>query len=120
MGPKQGLVCFLLDERTLGIAHAARRAALHDVLSNELRILIEIRNKLAHGQWIYPFNNEGNTVDPDKFKLIDKENLQSLQFKYSLAQHLADAVHDLVVSPTTFERDFESHFKNSFTSAPRS
>ncbi len=50
-----------------------------------LRILIEIRNKLAHGQWIYPFNNEGNTVDPDKFKLIDKENLQSLQFKYSLA-----------------------------------
>ena len=40
---------------------------------------------------------EGNTVDPDKFKLIDKENLQSLQFKYSLAQHLADAVHDLVV-----------------------
>ncbi|HIB9634549.1 TPA: hypothetical protein ACWZTX_003558, partial [Escherichia coli] len=81
-----------------------------DVLSNELRILIEIRNKLAHGQWIYPFNNEGNTVDPDKYKLINKENLQSLQFKYSLAQHLVDAVHDLVVSPTTFERDFESHF----------
>lgn len=103
-----------LDERSLGIAHAARRAALHDVLSNELRILIEIRNKLAHGQWIYPFNNEGNAVEPDKFKLINKENLQSLQFKYSLAEHLADAVHDLVVSPTTFERDFESHFKKLY------
>lgn len=49
-------------------------------------------------------------MDPDKYKLINKENLQSLQFKYSLAQHLVDAVHDLVVSPTTFERDFESHF----------
>ena len=36
-------------------------------------------------------------MDPDKYKLINKENLQSLQFKYSLAQHLVDAVHDLVV-----------------------
>jgi len=53
-------------------------------------------------------------VEPDKFKLINKENLQSLQFKYSLAEHLADAVHDLVVSPTTFERDFEGHFKKLY------
>lgn len=103
-----------LNERSLGVAHAARRAALHDVLSNELRILIEIRNKLAHGQWVYPFNNEGDAVEQDKYKLINKENLQSLQFKYSLAGHLADAVHDLVVSPTTFERDFEGHFKKLY------
>lgn len=39
-----------LDDRSLGVAHAARRTALQDVLSSELRILIEIRNKLAHGQ----------------------------------------------------------------------
>ncbi|MGV0083974.1 hypothetical protein EEAAV_08875 [Rahnella aceris] len=103
-----------LDQRSLGVAHAARRAALHDVLSNELRILIEIRNKLAHGQWVYPFNSEGDAVEPDKFKLINKENLQSLQFKYSLAEHLADAVHDLVVSPATFERDFEGHFNKLY------
>ncbi|WP_410014863.1 hypothetical protein [Sodalis sp. C49] len=103
-----------LDERNLGVAHAARRAALHDVLSNELRILIEIRNKLAHGQWVYPFNSEGDAVEPDKYQLINKENLQSLQFKYSLAEHLANAVHDLVVSPATFERDFEGHFKRLY------
>lgn len=103
-----------LDEGSLGVAHAARRAALQDVLSNELRILIEIRNKLAHGQWVYPFNNEGTAVEPDKYRLINKENLQSLQFKYALAGHLADAVHDLVVSPQTFERDFEDHFKKLF------
>lgn len=104
----------LLDERSLGVAHAARRAALLDVLSNELRIIIEIRNKLAHGQWVYPFNSEGTNVEPDKYKLINKENLQSLQFKFALVGHLADAVHDLVVSPTTFERDFEDHFKKLF------
>lgn len=103
-----------LDERVLGVAHAARRGALHDVLDNELRIIIEIRNKLAHGQWVYPLNNEGTAVEPDKYKLINKENLQSLQFKFALLSHLADAVHDLVVSPKTFERDFEDHFKKLF------
>lgn len=103
-----------LDERVLGVAHAARRAALHDVLSNELKIVIEIRNKLAHGQWVYPLNNEGTAVEPDKYKQINKENLQSLQFKFDLLGHLADAAHDLVVSPKTFERDFEKHFQKLF------
>ncbi|PTR09458.1 hypothetical protein C8R32_10375 [Nitrosospira sp. Nsp5] len=106
-----GLPKAALNERTLGIAHAARRTALLSALHNELRIVIEIRNKLAHGQWIYPFNSNGTEVEPDKHKLINKENLLSLEFKLALLGHLADAVHDLVVSPRTFERDFESHFK---------
>lgn len=100
-----------LSSRVLGVSHAARREALHSVLSGELKIIIEIRNKLAHGQWVYPFNNAGTAVESDKFTLINKENLLSLQFKYSLLGHLADAVHDLVVSPSTFERDFDDHFK---------
>ncbi len=101
-----------LDARVLGVSTAARYTALHDVLSKELRIIIEIRNKLAHGQWIYPFNNEGTTVESDKYLLINKENLQSLRFKLALVGHLADAVHDLVVSPATFARDFDTHFRH--------
>jgi len=101
-----------LTSRVLGVSHAARREALHSVLAGELRIIIEIRNKLAHGQWVYPFNNLETEVEPDKYKLINKENLLSLQLKYSLLGHLADAVHDLVVSPATFARDFDRHFKN--------
>jgi hypothetical protein len=98
----------------LGVAQTARRAALHDALENELRVIIEIRNKLAHGQWIYPLNQDGTSVEPEKHKLINKENLQSLQFKFALLGHLADGVNDLVVSPITFERDFEEHFKKLF------
>lgn len=100
-----------LNSRVLGVSHAARRDALHSVLSGELNIIIEIRNKLAHGQWVYPFNNAGTAVESDKYALINKENLQSLQLKYSLLGHLADAVHDLVVSPAAFARDFDDHFK---------
>ena len=103
-----------LNGRSLGVAHAARRKALHDMLENELRIVIEIRNKLAHGQWIYPLNSEGNKVEAEKFKLISKENLLSLQLIFSLIGHLADVINDLVVSPKAFLRDFEDHFKKLF------
>lgn len=103
-----------LDEKTLGVAHAARRTALLEVLNGDLRIVIEIRNKLAHGQWVYPFNNEGTTVEEEKYRLINKENLLSLELKYSIVEHLADTIHDLVVSPETFERDFEAHFRRLF------
>ncbi|WP_260983961.1 hypothetical protein [Pseudomonas oryzihabitans] len=103
-----------LNNVNLGVAHAARRDALIDVLDSDLRIVIEIRNKLAHGQWIYPFNNDGTHLENDKYRLINNENYQSLLLKYSLIGHLADAVHDLVVSPATFERDFEGHFRRLF------
>lgn len=100
-----------LDKRTLGVDYAARREALQDVLKDELRIIIEIRNKLAHGQWIYPLNNDGTAVDSEKYTRINNENLQSLQTKFALLEHLANAVHDLVVSPGAFKRDFEGHYK---------
>ncbi len=37
----------ILDQHTLGVTSAARRGALQDVLNNELKIVIEIRNKLC-------------------------------------------------------------------------
>jgi hypothetical protein len=100
-----------LNGRVLGVSHAARYEALQQVLAGELRIIIEIRNKLAHGQWVYPFNSEGTSVEAEKYRLINQENLLSLQLKYALLGHLADAVHDLVVSPATFARDFDVHFR---------
>lgn len=100
-----------LDKYSLGITEGAKFDALNDVLSNELKIIIEIRNKLAHGQWVYPLNNNETAVESDKYRLINQENFQSLQFKYSLIKHLVNVVHDLVVSETTFKRDFDSHFR---------
>jgi hypothetical protein len=100
-----------LSSRVLGVTHAARRDALQGVIEQDIRSIIEIRNKLAHGQWVFPFNNAGTAVEADKYLLINKENLQTLQLKFSLIGHLADVVHDLVVSQRTFERDFDLHFR---------
>lgn len=82
------------------------------LLETELRPIIEIRNKLAHGQWEYPLNSSGNDISND-FKIsIDSENLLSLQFKESLINYLLNIINDLTVSKPTFDRDFQKHFNH--------
>ena len=99
-----------LDCSCLGDTKAAYYDQLLASLDDELKIVIEIRNKLAHGQWRFPLNRSGTSVQADKERLISRENLMTLQIKYRLIGKIADVVHDLVVSPATFERDFSNHF----------
>lgn len=98
---------------TDSLPHSAysRYATLSDMLENDLRSIIELRNKLAHGQWVYPLNNDGNDVAQEQMDALRIENLLSLQFKKKLITSLSAALNDLVVSKPTFERDFDNHFR---------
>jgi len=100
-----------LNKINLGELGVARLNSILEIIKNDLKIIIEIRNKLAHGQWKYPFTDNGDKVDKEKYCLINKENLLSLKFKYEILEHLTEVIHDLIVSKVTFERDFEKHFK---------
>jgi len=100
-----------LNKINLGELGKTRLDSILEFIKNDLKIIIEIRNKLAHGQWKYPFTDNGEKVEQEKYKLINKENLLSLKFKYEILEHLTDVIHDLIVSKATFERDFEKHFK---------
>lgn len=100
-----------LSDFTLPFTAFARYQSLIEILDNDLKPIIEIRNKLAHGQWVYPLNSEGTDVEENKYLLLNKENLPSLQYKKNLISSLSDIVHDLVVSLPTFERDFDKNYK---------
>ena len=80
------------------------------MLDKDLELVIEIRNKLAHGQWIYPFNSDGDAVESEKKRLLDRENIMTLQFKDDLIGYLADIVNNLVVSPATFVKTFDEKY----------
>jgi hypothetical protein len=96
------------------VPHTAfhRYESVVDIINCDLRPVIEVRNKLAHGQWVYPLNSDSTDVEQDKFTLINHENILSLQFKFALISKVAEIVHDLAVSPPTFERDFDAHYKH--------
>lgn len=87
-----------------------RYATLQSIVKDQLGPVIAMRNKLAHGQWAYQLNAEGDDVAQDMFDIMRKETLFSLEQKRHLARHMAAAIHDLVVSPPTFAKDFERHY----------
>ena len=77
-----------------------------------MRKILKLKPRIAVIDFDLPGRNGlGNVDELRRLRNIHKENLQSLQFKFDLIGHLADAIHDLVVSPATFERDFEKHFR---------
>lgn len=89
----------------------SRYTTLIGLLKADLRPVIELRNKLAHGQWVHPLNRRRDDVAEKYKKALQSENLLSLQFKRRLLSYLAETINDLVVSRPAFERDFDTHFR---------
>ncbi|MGD0753184.1 MAG: hypothetical protein ABSA23_17485 [Anaerolineales bacterium] len=101
----------VLSANVLSHSAYSRYKTLSDILANDLGAIIELRNKLAHGQWIYPLNSDGDDVAQEQMDTLRVENLLSLHFKKTLLESLSFAIHDLVVSKPTFERDFDDHLR---------
>jgi hypothetical protein len=81
------------------------------LIEDELTDLIEVRNKLAHGQWSYPLNSKGDDVANEQMKSLKETNALALSAKKRLVESFCAAMHDLVVSQRTFDRDFDDHFR---------
>jgi hypothetical protein len=100
-----------LSEHTLPHSAYSRYQTLLDLLSNDLKSVITLRNKLAHGQWAYPLNEAGDDIAQEQFDALRRENLLSLQLKRRLLDYLLHAVQDLALSKPAFERDFDAHYR---------
>lgn len=100
-----------LSDKSLAHSTYSQYVTILDMLEKDLRPIIELRNKLAHGQWVYPLNTTGDDVAQEQMDALRVENLVSLQFKKALISYLSDVIHDLVVSRPTFERDFDKHYR---------
>jgi hypothetical protein len=100
-----------LSEETLPHSVFARYCSITDLIDKDLQPVIQLRNKLAHGQWAYPLNDTGDDVAQAQMDALRTETLLTLQFKRSLLNGLSHIVNDLVVSRPAFERDFDHHYK---------
>jgi len=101
----------VLSFATLPHSAWSRYESVVQLVNIDLRPIIELRNKLAHGQWAFPLNDDGNDVAQAQMDALRVENLLSLQFKKSLISSLSGIVNDLVVSRPAFERDFDQHYQ---------
>lgn len=94
----------------LPLTPRARYAALLNIINDDLRPIIEVRNKLAHGQWVRPLNSQNDDYSPTHTQQINGENAHSVKCKHRLLEYLSQIIHDLAVGVAAFERDFDGHY----------
>lgn len=89
----------------------ARYNEIVTLIKNDLVPSIEIRNRIAHGHWLIAFTNDLKNKSEDLTRQIRTENIVTLQLKKKLLSGLSQLIHDLAVSPSTFERDFDRNYR---------
>ncbi|MER6530593.1 hypothetical protein [Streptomyces sp. NPDC001508] len=82
----------------------SRHEIIAEMLDDDLKPIIEGRNKIAHGQWIWELNNletqfKGRAADPMNYLAISRRG--------EIIDHLAEIVHVLIVSEPAFQREFD-------------
>lgn len=83
---------------------------INSLLDQRLAPVIELRNSLAHGQWVRLLNSDENEISNRQMAAINTENSLSVHFKSKLIDHLSKVIHDLVSGGVAFERDYGRHF----------
>lgn len=85
---------------------------LKNIINNDLVPSINIRNKIAHGQWKHPIANDFKSVNIELENEFCNENIIRFSYRINVFEKLSQIIHDLCVSKPTFERDFDRLFAN--------
>ncbi len=99
-------------ENSLPFTARARYNEIKKLINTDLVPSIELRNRIAHGQWRIAFTNNLKAISTELTGRLRTENIVSLQLKKKLLIRLAILIHDLAVSPKTFERDFDKNYSS--------
>lgn len=94
----------------LDTAKMAKYQSIIQLIRSDLLYIVELRNKLAHGQLCFILNSKGNDIVQSKIDALNQENNLTLQNKLKLLENLANIIHDLVVTEPTFDRDFVNNY----------
>jgi len=98
-----------LDELNLGLTNYSRYAAIHNFINYNLKIFVEIRNKLAHGQWAVSFNRSGSGGNQQITTSIWKLSKKEIMLIKSISKNLPPLMKLLITSRKTFERDVDRY-----------
>jgi len=96
--------------RKLTFTPKSRYIELLNLVQNDLLESIQVRNRVAHGQWCYAFTDDLKEISTDITAKLRTVNIVNLQLSLKLFRSLSQIIHDLAVSPPTFERDFDVNF----------
>lgn len=88
----------------------SRYLEIEELISVELLPSIELRNRIAHGQWKQAFSNDLKSFSQLHTTSLRTENIVELQLNFAMFKAIGQLIHDLASSKATFERDFDSNY----------
>lgn len=101
-----------LSRLTLGHTTFHRYMTLSELINNNIALYIEIRNRLAHGQWHIALNSQLSAKSPDLTQSIWKlSKVDVLILKRTLII-VSNAIRDLISSSKAFENNFDKHLRD--------
>lgn len=94
-----------LDEQTLGAQVSARQQQVQELLETHIKPVIEVRNKIAHGQWIWQLASRSENQFLARSATYDANYIATAK-THETVELIGSLVYVLVVSAPTFDRDY--------------
>lgn len=98
-----------LDTDTLPDDVRRKHESIRSMLNDELRPVIENRNKIAHGQPFWQLRSGSDYEFKSTSSLIEYGDYWNLKYRRATLGAIGNVVLTLVVSLPTFERDYRVH-----------
>lgn len=96
-----------LSKVAIGATPYYRYTDLSSILTDDIEPFIEIRNRLAHGQWHAALNNEGTAKNPDITRKLWTLTKQDIFVAKAIIQNFAWIITDCACSRSRFEGRYD-------------
>jgi len=91
----------------LGHTNFHRYEYIKNLLNNEIQTIIEIRNKLAHGQWAVAFTSDGDATNQDTTTRIWTLSKKDVLATKNIVTNYIRLVEKLIASDSSFKETFD-------------
>lgn len=86
---------------------ALKRDKLKALISEYIEKPQELRNKIAHGQWVFALNSKNTNDNPTTTQRIQELDVVKISIWFEVHQYLCFIIRDLVQSPNlTFHHNY--------------
>ncbi len=84
-----------------------KRTKLKQIITEYIEKPQELRNKIAHGQWLFALNSKNTNENPSTTERINNLDVVEISIWFEVHQYLCFIIRDLIQSPKkTFHNDF--------------
>ena len=89
-----------------------KRETLRDIISEYIQKPQELRNKIAHGQWLFALNSKNTKENEDTTKRINELDVVKISIWFEVHQYLCFIIRDLIQSP---KKGFHNNYWKNLT-----